>query len=152
MSATREMWRMIGVKGYAVSNYGRVLSPSGRVLKQKLRKNTPHVKVKGSKKTWTPVAQVVLTGFRGVDKEKLNPNFKDGDTSNVKLSNLKWGKVCQLKQGGAPKPVEGRDMSGVSEKYCSIQEAARNGYSASSISKCCNGIGTMHKGKHWRFT
>jgi hypothetical protein len=108
MIAVAERWREIEGYGgaYQVSDQGRVRSISrerpgrdgsvrkirGTVLSPRVRENGLHcVNLwEGNEYQQVPVNRLVLEAFRGPAPDNHEPENKDGDRANNRLSNLKW--------------------------------------------------------------
>ena len=161
-----EEWRPItGYEGiYSVSSSGRILScRSNKILKLRIgssgRYQTVHLSLNGKKED--------LYVHRLVAKEFIpNPNNHpyvdhiDGNTTNNKVSNLRWVNAFENSQCNVNTPTNpclpvmqySLDMTPI-KKHSSISEAAKsvNG-DISDISRCCRGIRNKTvKGFIWRF-
>lgn len=93
-------------------------------------------------------------------------NHKDENKSNNCAKNLEWCTVrynnnygskneraaIKNKNGKMSKPVIQLDKEGhIIKEYPSIQEAKRQGFDNSYISKCCSGKAHLHKGYIWKY-
>lgn len=158
---------------------GRVLVCCGKLLKpQPNSKGYLRVQLKSPGKTSVLfVHRLVAEHF--VENPKPEEyeivNHIDNNFQNNYWFNLEWttplGNIQHAKKQGRldrtkewlsnqrkalekyDKPVIGYDpLTGIRWRYFgSIQEADRNGYTASSVCKCCKGKRRLHKGLAWMY-
>ncbi|EOU9137094.1 HNH endonuclease, partial [Escherichia coli] len=113
------------------------------------------------------VAKAFCTGFC----DGLVVNHKNGRRDDNRADNLEWVSHSEnskhgYKQNGripislgkfsgdhpASKAVISTDMkTGEEVYYEAAMDAVREGFDSSSISRCCNGESSYHKGRFWRF-
>lgn len=98
-----EEWKpIVGYLGFFVSNFGRIRSPKGKIMKQqvhykskkfKSEKETPYLKIQvknnGKPKTIT-VHRLVAIGFHDNPENLRQVHHLDDDKFNNNASNLKW--------------------------------------------------------------
>lgn len=86
-----EIWKDVpGQEGrYIVSNHGRVIGPSGRVLKPWYHKGYPYVHL-GNKKTKALVPSLVLLAFVSPRPEGSVICHANGDRADSRLENLRY--------------------------------------------------------------
>lgn len=94
-------------------------------------------------------------------------NHKDENPKNNNVDNLEWctplynnlykdahirGGLVTRNHKNTSKPIQQLSLEGVLIKeYPSMQQAQREGYNQSSISRCCSGQYSHHKGYKWRY-
>jgi hypothetical protein len=165
----KEIWKAVdGYEGlYEVSNLGRVKSmryansnsSNPRVLKSPITKGGyPHVGLYKNKKPITRnVHCLVASAFIPNPNNYPTINHIDEDKTNNNVDNLEW---CTQEENNN----HGTRVEKISKKtyqytmdnklvkiWDSTQEAHRNGYLSSQISRCCNGIIKQHHGYIWRY-
>jgi hypothetical protein len=86
-----EIWKDVpGQEGrYRVSNLGRVIGPSGRVLKPWFHKGYPYVHI-GGKRDKSLVCYLVLRAFVGERPDGFVICHANGDRSDSRLENLRY--------------------------------------------------------------
>jgi hypothetical protein len=90
IDATEEVWVEIpGKPGYVVSNLGQVMSPFGRILKPQKNGKYGYVGVCLGKGPRYYLHRLVAAAFIG-DGEGLDVDHINGDTSDNRLSNLRY--------------------------------------------------------------
>lgn len=177
----KEEWRDIqGYEGlYQVSNLGRVKSLermvsfgwSHRTISEKILKqfklNSGYLFVclkkdgKGKNKT---IHRLVAEAFIPNPDNLPQCNHKDENPLNNCLENLEW---CDAKYNcnyGTHMEKLKKSLSKSINKcviaykdgvevmrFNSVNDAGRNGFDASHISKCCRGIYKKHKGLTWKY-
>lgn len=157
---SQEMWRELARNDkYAVSNMGRVRGPRAGVMKPFVVKSTGYLQVDVAGKR-ASVHRLVCEAFLG-DGGGLWVNHKNGIRDDNRAENLEWATPAEnIRHGfrvlGRLSPnrraVVARDIkTGEEITYACAKDAVREGFIASCISKCCNGICATHAGKTWRF-
>lgn len=159
---------------YLISNYGRVYSlQKNRFLKENNNGNdylTIILKTKGISQKFY-IHRLVALHFIKNKYKKPFINHIDCNPKNNNVLNLEWvtneenikyaASLGKFKKNDLWKEKIGFNQptrkyiksidifSGEETIYKSINEAARNGYQASCICQCCNGIRSKHKNKVW---
>ena len=147
---------------YEVSSFGDLRSVrSGKIAAKNLM-GSGYVKAdlwKDGKRRQTSVHRLVAEAFIDRPDGMTEVNHIDGDKTNNATSNLEWtnrrGNTHHSRYvlGNDVKPVLSVDPeSGVETYYPSIEEAGRQGFSASGIYDALNGRKKTHGGKLWSFT
>lgn len=164
----KEEWSEIdGYTGYEISNYGRILSTKGknpRFLKQRISNNGYNlINLYQDGVSNTYQVQVLVANIFCINDSpeiKTQVNHKNEVKTDNRSCNLEWVTPAQnINHGTANarrakalgKPVNQYDMEGYFMRtWSSISEAARVGFNAGSISKCCSGKQKSHSGFMWR--
>lgn len=174
----KEFWRdVVGYEGlYQVSNWGRVKSlnynHTGKEKILKLGKNNfGYLRVslcKNGKEKNHKVHRLVAEAWLPNPDNLPCVNHKDEDKANNRVENLEWcdrAYNCNygsrgeriskaLTNGKKSKPVVGisPNTGEVIVDFPSTNEAGRNGFSQSAISRCCRNKGyKTHHGLIWCF-
>ena len=165
-----ELWRPVAdFEGlYEVSNLGRVRSASGQYagkiigMRSDYRGNG-YLEVelcKNGKRSRKKVHRLVATAFLPNPGNLPEVNHKDEDTKNNAVDNLEWidhygncmygTRNARIAEKNS-KQVEQMQNGNVVKTWPSVREASRHGYNNSSISLCCRGLATHHKGYQWKY-
>ena len=146
---------------YSISDFGNLKGPRGKLIKQQISNggycvatiwnhcNPKHVQVHRL------VAKHFCKGYRpGLIVNHKNENKQDNRASNLewatKKKNSSWGTIKERIAAANSKPIVQLDSNNqVVKLWSSAAEAGRNGFSATMITKCCNGTKRSHKGYRW---
>ena len=156
-----EIWKDIkGYEGlYQISNLGNVRSVKREKLLRPFENSAGYLRVKLQSKAWF-IHRLVALHF----VENPCPgvytvvNHLDCDRQNNAASNMEWtsykGNTQYAFRLGRRKayPVKGYNPKTTETvTFESIKESGRNGFAASSVSKCCKGRQRMHRGYVWQY-
>lgn len=149
-------------ENYSISDYGHVVNPQGRILR-----NQPHahgyrvitIGAKGHKKRFK-IHRLVSQAFIPNTENKPFVNHKDGNKANNHVSNLEWSTHHEnmahavatdhnrYLKGNKPKPVSQFSLSGaLINTFKSINEAEL--VTGISISGCLKGLYKSAGGYLW---
>lgn len=156
MSLPGEIWREISAEaaGYEVSNFGRVRSwrsPRGRRAVPALRrqmqcKNAPHywtvmfISTTSGKPTLRLAHQLVLTAFVGPRPKGKVARHLDGDPTNNRKSNLRWGTQAQniadqIRHGTSTRGVQNGGAKLDRPQVLAIRSALKKGARGSTLAR-----------------
>ncbi len=164
----RSITREVTVTSTRKRPYKKIIN--GTSLKPFKCKSTGYLQIKVYGKKYSAhriVAKAFCTGFC----DSLVVNHKNGQRDDNRAENLEWVSHSEnskhgYKQNGripislgkfsgdhpASKAVISTDMkTGEEVYYEAAMDAVREGFDSSSISRCCNGESSYHKGRFWRF-
>ena len=159
-----ELWKAInGYEGvYEVSNMGNVRR-DGKKLKLQTRRRDGYIEVQlykhniaASQKVHRLVAEAFLPNPNGLPVV----NHKDENPSNNRADNLEWcTQKYNCEYGTRNRKISKRHSCAVEQikegvvvkVWESTREAEKAGYNHGSISLCCNGKASHHKGFQWRY-
>lgn len=172
----REEWRyVVGYEGlYMVSNFGRVKSlnyrHTGKEHMLKPHKVGKYLQVtlhKDGMQKGPLVHDLVAIAFQDICGdwfEGAQVNHKDENPENNCAWNLEWCTAsyntnygtrterAKLNKPDQSVPVYQFDLDGnLVHIWCSVSEAAKNGYALSAISSCCHGKRKTHKKSLWSY-
>lgn len=172
-----EIWRKVsGFEGfYEVSSEGKVRSLNYKGVNGRIGEMAPgnvggYLQVGLSKdgEVFHKLIHRLVAGAFLPNPDNLQQvNHLDEDTLNNHVSNLEWATPRKnanhgtrntrisksLFNGKRSKPVEAVDLitGEVRLRFKSMAEAARRGFNQGSISKCCKGTQSSHRGFIWRY-
>lgn len=175
MTNTEEWKEIPGFEGiYEVSNFGRIRTVSngrGRIIHEK--KPTPTKKGYMLVQLWSKNKRIAKFVHRLVAEAFIpNPNnlpqvnHKDEDKANNHVDNLEWcddkynvnygtglerARLNRLNKGKCRKIGQYTMDDVLIREYQSIAEAARNGFTLSSIVSCLKGKRKKHKNFKWKY-
>lgn len=96
-TSSPEEWRRIAeYPNYWVSSCGRVRH-NRKLIKTSYSELTGHITVAlhGSRTVNRPVARIMLEAFAGPCPAQMYASYRDGDKTNLNLSNLEWNRRRQ---------------------------------------------------------
>lgn len=152
-----EEWKeLTDYPGYSVSSIGRVMSPRGKILTQRIVQGYAKVSISDKGRY---VHRLVASAFLGKKEEKMDVNHKDRNKTNNKVENLEWvtrsdnmkhaidtgvsytKSICRVNNNGD-----------VLEEFKTIVEASKKyNISDSSIIKVCKKEAIKAGGYYWKY-
>lgn len=149
---------------------GRRIIP-GKILKPFLAKSTGYYQVNLTGHDRHHVHSLVARAFLPKSDPSLVVNHKSGDKTDNRLSNLEWVTHSEnhrhsYEKLGRQGSVKGRFSgdhptskavvrvclkTGHKKVYAAASDAIREGFDSGSISRCCYGKNSSHKGYSWAF-
>jgi hypothetical protein len=144
---------------------------NGRVLKATLKKETGYLQVRVGGENIKTVHTLVAKAFCDGYSNGLVVNHKNGIKTDNRAENLEWVTTAEnlshaYRELGIPGSCLGRfgeahptsksviaicTKTGKTRRYGSAMDAVREGFDSSSISRCCSGERSSHKGFAWKF-
>lgn len=161
-----EIWKKIdGFQGkYFVSNLGRVKNKAGRIISQRVqtrRHNYVEVELwENAVRHRYKLHRLVAKAFVENPYQYPEVNHKDENPLNNRADNLEWCDHlynCRYGTRGVrigarlSRPVAQLKNGTIVAVWDSIRDAGKAGYTRPSITKCCNGEYSHHKGYQWKF-
>ncbi len=161
-SATHTWKPVLGFEGYYASQGGRILGPSGRIMRS-MKMSTGHLYVfcnrgrAGQRKLF--IHRAVLLAFVGLPTLKQVARHLNGNPANNSLENLVWGTKLENTEdrrvhGTMPIPHEAKDTKLVPSDIPTIFLFHKEGKSSRRIGKWFNTSHTtiqkILRGERWK--